>query len=228
MKFVKYEKLLTPLIEIISTVGISITLVYAYRVHLSLTTFTTILAALYASYEPIKKLGSLNNEVKRGLGALDRIEEILHAPVFNPGRARRHRPAEGHGALAFANVSVRLQSQEPVLRAIEIEIPAGTVCALVGPSGAGKSTFANLVPRFFDPVGGSVTLDGHDLRSLRLADLRQNIAIVSQDPVLFNDTVYNNLLLARPDATREMVHDAARDAFAHDFINAFPTATTPS
>jgi subfamily B ATP-binding cassette protein MsbA len=92
----------------------------------------------------------------------------------------------------------------------------------VGPSGAGKSTFANLVPRFFDPVSGRVTLDGHDLRSLRLADLRQNIAIVSQDPVLFNDTVYNNLLLALPDATREMVHNAARDAFAHEFINAFP------
>jgi subfamily B ATP-binding cassette protein MsbA len=98
----------------------------------------------------------------------------------------------------------------------------GTVCALVGPSGAGKSTFAHLVPRFFDPVVGRVTLDGHDLRSLRLADLRQNIAIVSQDPVLFNDTVYNNLLLASPNASHELVLGAARDAFAHDFISAFP------
>ena len=222
MKFVKYEKLLTPLIEIISTVGISITLVYAYRVHLSLPTFTTILAALYASYEPIKKLGSLNNEVKRGLGALDRIEEILHAPVSIQDAPGAIALPQAAGALAFAGVSFAYDPSEPVLRAVTIGIPAGTVCALVGPSGAGKSTFANLVPRFFDPVSGRVTLDGHELQSLRLADLRQNIAIVSQDPVLFNDTVYNNLLLARPEATREMAQAAARDAFAHDFINAFP------
>jgi len=76
--------------------------------------------------------------------------------------------------------------------------PAGTVCALVGPSGAGKSTFANLVPRFYEVGTGSVTIDGLDVRAMRLADLRRNIAVVSQDPVLFNDTIYNNLLLGRP------------------------------
>ena len=88
----------------------------------------------------------------------------------------------------------------------------------MGPSGAGKSTFANLVPRFYDASNGTVSIDGIDTRSMRLADLRRNIAVVSQEPVLFNDTIYNNLLLGRADATRAEVEQAARAAFAHDFI----------
>lgn len=126
------------------------------------------------------------------------------------------------GELVFENVGFSYAASEPVLRDVSVRLPAGTVCALVGPSGAGKSTFANLVPRFFDPVAGRVTLDGHDLRQLRLADLRRAIAVVSQDPVLFNDTIFNNLLIARPEATIAEVETAARAAFAHDFINGFP------
>jgi subfamily B ATP-binding cassette protein MsbA len=222
LKFVKYEKMLTPLIEIISAAGISVTLIYAYKVHLSLTTFTTILAALYASYEPIKKLGSLNNEVKRGIGALDRIEEVLDTPIAIIDEPDAIAMPKATGTLTFDNVSFAYDPQEPVLREVAIAIPAGTVCALVGPSGAGKSTFANLVPRFFDPVEGGVLLDGHDLRKIRLAHLRRQIAIVSQDPVLFNDTIYNNLLISRPEASTDEVHTAAKAAFAHEFINSFP------
>ena len=222
MKFMKYEKALTPLIEIISAVGIAFTLLYAYKVNLDQKTFIVLITALYASYEPIKKLGSLNNELKRGLGALDRLEEILQAPVAivdGPGA----RPlVRAHGALSFENVSFSYQTGELVLNEVSVLIPAGTVCALVGPSGAGKSTFANLVPRFFDPVSGRVTLDGHDLRALRLADLRRNIAVVSQDPVLFNNTIYHNLLIARPEATRADIESAARAAYAHEFILSFP------
>ncbi|MSU72846.1 MAG: ABC transporter ATP-binding protein [Opitutus sp.] len=222
MKFMKYEKALTPLIEIISAAGISFTLLYAYRVHLDRDTFLTLITALYAGYEPIKKLGSLNNELKRGLGALDRLEEVLHAPVAIVDAPEALPHARAVGNLAFEGVRFSYTGGEPVLRGIHQRIPAGTVCALVGPSGAGKSTFANLVPRFFDPVAGRVTLDGHDLRLLRLADLRRNIAIVSQDPVLFNDTISNNLLIAHPTATRAELEAAARAAFAHDFIQAFP------
>ena len=222
MKFMKYEKALTPLIEIISAAGISFTLLYAYRVHLDRDTFLTLITALYASYEPIKKLGSLNNEMKRGLGALDRLEEVLHAPVAIVDAPDARALPRARGDLAFEGVRFSYAGGEPVLRGIHQRIPAGTVCALVGPSGAGKSTFANLVPRFFDPVAGRVTLDGHDLRLLRLADLRRNIAIVSQDPVLFNDTIFQNLLIAHPTATRADIEAAAQAAFAHDFIRAFP------
>lgn len=222
MKFMKYEKALTPLIEIVAAAGISFTLLYAYKVHLDRDTFIVLITALYASYEPIKKLGSLNNEMKRGLGALERLEAVMHAPVTIVDAPDARPLLHAKGELAFEGVNFFYQPGEPVLQNVTRRIPAGTMCALVGPSGAGKSTFANLVPRFFDPTGGRVTLDGHDLRSLRLADLRQNIAVVSQDPVLFNDTIFNNLLLAQPTATRESVETAARDAFAHDFISAFP------
>ena len=222
MKFVKYEKALTPLIEIVSAVGIAFTLLYAYKVHLAQETFIVLITALYASYEPIKKLGSLNNELKRGLGALDRLEEILRAPVAIVDAPDARPLARAQGALAFETVGFSYQTGELVLNEVSVLIPAGTVCALVGPSGAGKSSFANLVPRFFDPIAGRVTLDGHDLRSLRLADLRRNIAVVSQDPVLFNDTIYHNLLIARPAASRADIEAAAHAAYAHEFILSFP------
>ena len=222
MKFMKYEKALTPLIEIISAAGIAFTLLYAYKVHLDQKTFIVLITALYASYEPIKKLGSLNNELKRGFGALERLEAVLQAPVAIVDAPDAHPLPRATGALEFEDVSFFYQAGEPVLRNINQRIPAGTICALVGPSGAGKSTFANLVPRFFDCTVGRVTLDGHDLRALRLADLRRNVAIVSQDPVLFNDTIFNNLLIARPEATRPEIETAARAAFAHEFVLSFP------
>jgi subfamily B ATP-binding cassette protein MsbA len=127
-----------------------------------------------------------------------------------------------NGAVAFDHATFAYILGEPVLRDVSIDIPAGTVCALVGPSGAGKSTFASLVPRFYDVDAGAVRIDGIDVRDMRLADLRRNIAVVSQDPVLFNDTIYNNLLYGRMDATRDEVESAAKAAFAHEFILALP------
>lgn len=224
MKVVKYAQALTPAIEIISAVGISITLVYAYRVKVPLESFLAIVAALYASYEPIKKLGALNNELKRGSVALERLEVVLKEPVTITDPAQ---PAPVHrlrGDLAFADVTFGYNGDVPALRGVTITIPAGTVCALVGPSGAGKSTFANLVPRFYDVGTGAVTIDGIDVRAMRLADLRRNIALVSQEPVLFNDTVYHNLLLGQPDASRDAVMAAAVDAHADEFIRALPQA----
>jgi subfamily B ATP-binding cassette protein MsbA len=126
------------------------------------------------------------------------------------------------GDIAFEAVDFSYKANESALIQVSVRIPAGTICALVGPSGAGKTTFANLVPRFYDVSEGRVTVDSNDVRDLRLADLRSNIAIVPQEPVLFNDTVYNNLILGRLDATPEEVHAAARNAFADEFIRALP------
>ena len=222
LKATKYAKAVTPSIEVISAIGISITFVYAYKAKIPLETFLVIMMALYQSYEPIKKLSALNNDTKRGAAALERLEAIMNAPLTiadpeNPVAVKRLQ-----GNLDFDNVTFTYKDDIPALKNVTVRIPAGTTCALVGPSGAGKTTFANLVPRFYDAVLGRVTIDGIDVRDMRLSDLRRNIALVSQDPVLFNDTIYNNLLLGRQDATRTEVEQAAREAFAHDFIMALP------
>jgi subfamily B ATP-binding cassette protein MsbA len=222
MKVAKYSLALAPVIEIISSIGIAITFVYAYKIRLPLDSFLAIVAALVVSYDPVKKLGALSNEMKRGEASLQRLEEVLNEPVViadpeNPAPVDRLK-----GSLSFENVSFGYVPDEPALREISVSIPAGTICALVGPSGAGKSTFASLVPRFYDADSGAVRIDGIDVRDMRLSDLRRNIAIVSQDPILFNDTIYNNLLFGRPDATREEVEQAAKAAFAHDFIMELP------
>jgi subfamily B ATP-binding cassette protein MsbA len=220
MKIVKYAQALTPAIEVISAVGIAVTLVYANRSGLKLETFVALITALYSSYEPIKKLGALNNEMKRGTAALDRLEVVLHESVTIGDPAMPASISRLRGDIAFDRVSFGYKIDVPVLRDVTVTIPAGTVCALVGRSGAGKSSFANLVPRFYEVSAGQVTIDAIDIRTMRLADLRRNIAIVSQEPVLFDDTIYANLLLSRPEATRTEVEQAARDAFAHDFITA--------
>jgi subfamily B ATP-binding cassette protein MsbA len=222
MKIVKYAQALTPAIEVISAAGIAVTLVYAYGSGVDLATFIAIIGALYTSYEPIKKLGALNNELKRGTAALDRLEVVLNEPVTITDPANPVPVGRLRGDVAFENVAFSYRSDLPVLRDVSVNVPAGTVCALVGPSGAGKSTFAHLIPRFYEVADGRVTIDGIDVRAMKLADLRRNIAIVSQDPVLFNDTILANLLIGRADATRPEVEQAARDAFAHDFITAFP------
>jgi subfamily B ATP-binding cassette protein MsbA len=222
IKIAKYVQALTPAIEVIAAGGIAVTLVFAYGTGIKESTFVAIITALYFSYEPIKKLGAMNNEYKRGLAALDRLEVVLDEPITIADPAQPVTVGRLRGDVALEKVAFAYKPNEPVLRDVSVAIPAGTVCALVGPSGAGKSTFANLIPRFYEVAAGRVTVDGHDVRALRLADLRRNIAVVSQDPVLFNDTIYANLLLGRADATRTEVEQAARDAFAHDFIQKLP------
>lgn len=221
MKVTKYAQALAPAIEIISSIGIATTFIYAYRIRIPLESFLSIIFALTVCYEPVKKLGALSNELRRGEVSLERLEEILNEPVGIEDPTNPVPVEHLNGEIAFEQVTFAYD-KEPVLRDISILIRPDTVCALVGPSGAGKSTFASLVPRFHDAVAGAVKIDGIDVRQMRLVDLRRNIAIVSQEPVLFNDTIYNNLLFGRLDATREEVERAARDAFAHDFIVSLP------
>ncbi len=222
LKVAKYAQALTPAIEIISAFGIALVFVVAQRQGVALEAFLAIVMALYVSYDPVKKLGGINNELKRGEAALNRLEHVFNEPVAIQDLPDAAALGRAQGAIEFKNVSFAYASDEPVLNRVSAVIPAGTVCALVGPSGAGKTTFANLVPRFFDIAEGKVSLDGTDIRQLRLGDLRRNIALVSQDPVLFNDTIQNNLLLGRLDATPAEVRKAAVDAHADEFIRSFP------
>lgn len=221
MRIVKYAQALTPTIEFLSAIGITATMVFAYGGGVKLETFMAIVTALYMAYEPVKKLGAINNELKRGEASLDRLEYVLHEPVSIADPAQPVAVSRLRGDLAFEDVSFSY-GDNAALSHVTARIPAGTVCALVGPSGAGKTTFANLVPRFYEVAAGRVTIDGTDVRAMRLADLRRNIALVSQEPVLFNDTIFNNLLLGREGATRDEVIAAAKAAHAHEFIEQQP------
>lgn len=222
MKIAKYSLALTPAIEFISAFGIAITLALAYETEVKLSAFTAILLALYLCYDPIKKLGSINSEIKRAMASLDRLEVVLHAPVTIKDPENPVPVSTLRGQLEFKELSFAYKKDTTVLDRVSISIPAGTTCALVGPSGAGKSTFVNLVPRFYEASSGAVLVDGIDVRDMRLSDLRRNIAVVSQEPILFNDTIANNILLGRPGASQAEVERAARDAFAHDFILSQP------
>jgi ATP-binding cassette, subfamily B, bacterial MsbA len=225
LKVAKYTFMLSPLIEFLTAFGIGGALYAAYVSNTPWNSVVAMLAALYFSYDPLKKLGRVQGELTRGAAALDRIEAILNEPEVITDAPSAHEPKKVEGEIEFRDVTFSYQSAEKslaALRHVNVRIPAGTVCALVGPSRAGKTSFANLVPRFYDTTSGSVLIDGQDVRSLSLKTLRSNIAIVSQDPVLFNDTIFNNILLARPTATKAEVHEAARAAFAHDFIVSLP------
>ncbi|MSU45681.1 MAG: ABC transporter ATP-binding protein [Lacunisphaera sp.] len=221
MKTVKYAQALTPAIEILSGAGIAASLVFAYDAGVKWDTFFAIITALYLCYEPIKKIGYLNTELNRGTASLDRLEHVLHEPVTITDPAQPKPVTRLRGNIAFTDVTFSY-GEAPALSGVNAAIPAGTVCALVGPSGAGKSTFANLVPRFFEVGAGAVTIDGIDVRAMRLADLRNNIALVSQEPVLFNDTIYNNLALGKAAASRDEIMAAARSAHADEFISKLP------
>jgi len=221
LKIAKYAQALSPAIEVVASLGMAGTFLYAYSAGIDRDSFLAVITALYLCYEPIKKLGALNNELKRGGASLARLETGLGEPVTIADPADPVPVSRLRGDLEFSQVSFAY-GDNPALNDISLCIPAGTVCALVGPSGAGKTTFANLVPRFYEAASGRVTLDGTDVRRMRLADLRRNIALVSQEPVLFNDTIYQNLLLGRPDATRDEVMAAAVNAHADDFIRTLP------
>ena len=217
MKVVKYGFSLAPVIETISSIGLSIAFVIGYYQGVGGGVFTGVFLALYFLYTAIKNLGMFAAELSKGAAALSRVEEILNEPidvVDNSGAA----PLKSvNGEIRFDHVDFSYDSN-PVLRSVNAQIPAGSTCALVGPSGSGKSTFVNLVPRFFDVANGSISIDGRDLRAVPLRELRQQIALVSQEPVLFDDTVMENIRLGRQDASDDEVMAAAKDAFADEFI----------
>ncbi len=218
---VRYEKALSPLLEIVAALGIAFAVWVGASTGLRLDDLLLILTALYMGYDPVKKLGRVSQQVRVARVGLDRIQEILDAPDDVPVPADPVRIGRARGSLALDGVTFAY-GEEPVLRQVSLDIPAGQSVAIVGPSGSGKSTLINLIPRFFDPTAGAVRLDGHDLRTLAPADIRSNLALVSQEPVLFNDTIRDNIRLGRLAATDAEVDEAARLAGALDFIRSLP------
>ncbi len=221
LKKTKYSKMLPPLIELIGVCAVGLGVFYCAKARVTLEDMTPLLAALYMTYPSIRKFGTVHNEIKQGEASVERIEQVMQTPDAVPDPADPVPFNPQSTDIEFVDVRFEYEPGVPVLDGVNAQIPAGTVVALVGPSGAGKSTFVNLIPRFYDVTGGAIRIGGIDLRQVSKRDLRNHMAIVSQDTILFNDTIRNNIRLGRLDATDAEVDQAARHAFAHDFITLF-------
>jgi subfamily B ATP-binding cassette protein MsbA len=185
--------------------------------------FLTFLFFLFRSYDPMRKLSRLQNNMEQALAAAHHVWEIMdeHKELPEKPDAVSLKPLTR--AIELRNVSFGYDNEErSVLRDVSLEIPAGTMVALVGESGGGKSTLTKLLPRFHDPVSGSVYWDGTDIRDAQISSLRKHIALVTQETVLFNDTVRNNIAYGKPEASDREIEEAALIAFAHDFITELP------
>ncbi|MEO5366374.1 MAG: lipid A export permease/ATP-binding protein MsbA [Magnetococcus sp. WYHC-3] len=185
--------------------------------------FFSFLTALMLAYTPIKRLTTLNNTLQEGLAALKRIFEFLDIPQGITDRPGARVLQRVRGAVCFEGVSFSYGPGRPlVLEDIHLDIAPGETVALVGMSGSGKSTLVHLLPRFYDVTAGRITLDGVDLRECSLRSLRRQIGLVTQDVVLFNDTIAANIAYNGQGVTPESLQQAARDANALEFINALP------
>jgi subfamily B ATP-binding cassette protein MsbA len=224
-KTARILSLLPPLMELIAALGAAVLFSYAaHRIAVGKLTFgefATFLTALVMIFTSIKNLVRINNDVQQSRAAARRAFEIMDRPpdVVEATGAAEMPPFRE--CIEFRGASFAYGSG-PVLRGIDLEVRSGEMIALVGSSGAGKSTLVNLLPRFYDVSTGTLTIDGHDVRGVTLASLRRQIALVTQEVLLFDDSVRNNIAYGRGDISQEKVVAAARAANAHDFIEALP------
>jgi subfamily B ATP-binding cassette protein MsbA len=215
------DTLSSPVVESLAAVGSAGLLVYAglkiRSGELTAPVLIQFIANLLLLYDPIRKLNRINLVLQHALAGATRVNEIMSVPIDITDRAGASDISGVEDDLCFEHVGFAY-GKTTVLHDVDLEIPRGQMVALVGPSGAGKTTMVNLVPRFFDPVDGRVSIDGRDIRDVTIRTLREQIGIVTQDTVLFNDTIRNNIAYGRADVPLEEVRAAARAAYADDFI----------
>jgi subfamily B ATP-binding cassette protein MsbA len=217
-----------PMIELIGVIAVAILLYFGRREieagNMSTAQFLTFLFFLFSSYDPMRKLSRLQNAMEVALAAARHVWEVLDENAETVERADAVELKPLRDAIELRDVSFEYANSEErtVLQGVNLRIPAGQMIALVGESGGGKSTLSKLILRFHDPVSGAVLWDGTDLRDASLRSLRRSIGLVTQETVLFNDTVRYNISYSRPDATDAQIREAARVAFAHDFIEELP------
>lgn len=225
LKETRVKALSSPMMEFLGGIGIAFIIWYGGK-HViagtySFGTFTSFLTAVGLMYEPLKKLSKLNNAVQRGMAAVERIFEILErkSDIVETASPVIIRP-EPHGII-FKNVSFNYD-RDPVLKNINLIVRTGEIVALVGMSGGGKTSLVNLIPRFYDVTQGAVLIDDIDIRKASIASLRSQIAIVTQEAILFNDSVRNNIAYGNPNASEKKIVEAAEAAYAYDFVKRFP------
>ena len=226
LRWVRAQAVSSPLMEVLGAITIAGLLFYEQQLilrHLQTTGgFIGFLYALLKSYEPVKRLTGVSNSYQQALGASEQVFHYLDSEPEMVDKAGSLVLPPFQREIAFEQVDFDYEDAVPLLRGINLHIAKGEVMALVGSSGAGKTTLASLIPRFFDVTHGRISIDGHDVRDLKLQSLRAQIGIVTQETILFNDTVYNNICYGSRLPSEKQVREAARVALAEDFILEMP------
>jgi ATP-binding cassette, subfamily B, bacterial MsbA len=226
LRWVRAQAATSPIMELLGAITVAGLLLYARTeiLHHAQTTggFVAFLYALIKAYEPIKRLAGVHNAYEQAIGASEQVFHYLdlHTDIQDAPGASSLPPFQHE--IEFRNVDFDYEQALPLLRNINLRIRKGEVVAIVGSSGAGKSTLASLIPRFFDVTRGQILIDGHDVRGLKIDSLRAQIGIVTQETILFNDTVYNNICYGSQTAGEEAVRESARAALADEFILEMP------
>lgn len=226
LRWVRAHAVTSPLMELLGAITIAGLLLYARNeiLHHAQTTggFVAFLYALIKMYEPVKRLTSVNNSFQQAVGASEKVFQYLEvrSEITDKPDAMVLPPFEKE--IVFENIHFDYGDGTPLLRNVNLRIGKGEVIAIVGSSGAGKTSLANLIPRFFDVTGGSIRVDGHDIRDVKVSSLRAQIGMVTQETILFNDTVRNNICYGHQSKSEAEVLEAARAALAHDFISEMP------
>ena len=218
------QSLAHPMSELLGTITVAIVLSFGGMLILSGKTsltapeFIYYMVIFYSIINPAKDLSKAVYSIQKGLAAMERVDAILAAtnPITDPVAPKEIKNLKGH--ITYRDVTFGYDPESPVVRKIDLDIPSGSTVALVGQSGSGKSTLADLLPRFYDINRGSITVDGCDIRDLRVHELRSYMGNVNQEAILFNDTIFNNISFGVKNATREQVIEAAKIANAHEFI----------
>ena len=225
IKSIRVRSISHPLMETLGGVGIACIVFYGgYKVILGSATpgtFFSFLAALLMLYEPVKRLSGVNNAIQQGIAAASRIFEVLDEVPEIRNKPQAKNLAAICAGIEYRDVSFRYE-EDWVLRNINLRIRAGEMIAFVGASGGGKTTLVNLLPRFYDVSAGSIFIDGMDIREVTMESLRALIGMVTQQTILFNDTVRNNIAYGKIDRPFEEIVKAAQAAFAHGFIEHLP------
>jgi subfamily B ATP-binding cassette protein MsbA len=214
-------KLVNPVIEVVSTLGLGVLILVVFATHQSVSDFVGFLTGMVMLPNPVKRLAQMHVDLVSATVSCERLEKFFaQTPsVREPASPARLVPLQKELKLEKVFLDY---GHDHVLQGIDLRIPRGFKLGLAGPSGSGKSSLINLLPRFYDPTSGRVLWDGRDLRDLAASDLRKQIALVSQDVVLFDASVAENIALGRDGATQAEIEGAARQAFAHDFITDLP------
>jgi len=229
LRSVRIQSISSPLMDTIGAVAIAFMLWIGRNEiqHGRMTSpiFITFIIALFRLYDPVRKFAWYYTAYQQAMGASISIFAFFDAKDDVKERPRATALKDFTGSIRFENVGFSYSTEEgehQILHNVDLEVRTGDVLAVVGPSGAGKSTLVNLIPRFFDVTSGRILIDEHDIRNLTLASLRRQVAQVTQETILFNDTVRNNIAYGQPEVTSDVVEQAARHALAHDFILRMP------